>query len=169
MHLHISQHTFTPFHSHSPTHAPSHLTAYIHTLSQSQPHTSPSMHPHISQHTFTVTAPHMRPRTSPSTSHATPFPHTHTEQGTSPCGRGATQAEHKGHRWKERMEKVLFHCESVIFHTSCYDNVKILLPLENNTPQYSVKSTFPSIQFYFSDLERDSTVPLSNFMFLPKH
>ena len=157
MHLHISQHTFTPFHSHSPTHPPPCTL------------TSHSIH----SHPFTVTAPHMHPQ-----SHLTkyftcnPLPthtHTHTEQGTSPCGRGATQAEHKGHRWKERMEKVLFHCESVIFHTSCYDSVKILLPLENNTPQYSVKSTFPSIQFYFSDLERDSTVPLSNFMFLPKH
>ena len=88
--------------------------------------TSPHMHPHTLQHTFTPSHSHI-PTHAPShlTEYFTcnpppppPHTHTHTEQGTSPCGRGATQAEHKGHRWKERMEEVLFYCESVFFHTS---------------------------------------------------
>ena len=68
MHLHISQHTFTPFHSHSPTHPPPCTL------------TSHSIH----SHPFTVTAPHMHPQ-----SHLTkyftcnPLPtHTHTHTHT---------------------------------------------------------------------------------------
>lgn len=136
MHPHISQHTFSPSHSHSPTHAPSHLTEYILTLSQ--------------PHTCTLT-PHQ-------VLYIQPPSHTHTQNKAPPHVEGELLKQNtKAYVGKKGWKKYFFIVSQSFFikvamTTSCYDNVKILLPLENDTPQFSVRSTLPSIHF-FCDLK----------------
>ena len=82
-----------------------------------------------------------------------PLP-THTQNKAPPHVEGELLKQNtKAYVGKKGWKKYFFIVSQSFFiqvatTTSCYDNVKILLPLENDTPQFSVRSTLPSIHFF---------------------
>ena len=118
--------------------------------------TASPLHPHISQHTFSPGHSHS-PTHAPShlTEYFTcnPLP-THTQNKAPPHVEGELLKQNtKAYVGKKGWKKYFFIVSQSFFiqvamTTSCYDNVKILLPLENDTSQFSVRSTLPSIHFF---------------------